>query len=78
MLDYKVNNTLNELTKNTHFNGVMLVAVDKNVLFEHCFGYADIDGKIQTSLQTQYLIGSVQNNAQLMSQHFMIRKLSVF
>lgn len=59
MLDHKVKNTLNELIKNTHFNGVILVAVNKNVLFERCFGYADIDGKIPTSLQTQYLIGSV-------------------
>ncbi len=41
------------------FQGAVLVARDGEVLFRSAFGYADIDNKLENTIHTQFLIGSL-------------------
>ena len=59
MLIHKISNALNASIKPMQPNGVILVACNDDILYEKCFGYADIERKRLTLSHTQYLIGSV-------------------
>jgi CubicO group peptidase (beta-lactamase class C family) len=41
------------------FSGSVLVARDGRVIYQHAFGYANIEWKIPNDLQTKFEIGSI-------------------
>lgn len=40
-------------------SGAILIATDKETIYQNCFGYADISKKIPVTSNTQFLVGSV-------------------
>lgn len=55
----KITNIINELVSHMKQSGAVLVATNKEIIYEKCFGYADISKKIPVSIETQFLAGSV-------------------
>lgn len=51
--------TINQLTEHMNHSGAVLIVMDKEIIYHHCFGYADIAKKNPISMTTQFLTGSV-------------------
>jgi len=59
MILQKVIDTIDELVKNMNHSGSVLLSTDKEIIYNKCFGFADITKKIPIFFKTQLLAGSV-------------------
>lgn len=55
----KIIDIINNFSNHMQHNGSIIVATNKNVIYEKCFGYADIFRKTPVTMNTQFLAGSV-------------------
>lgn len=55
----KIRVELQNIVRTMQPNGSILIAMGNKIIYEHLFGYEDIQDKLATTSQTQYLIGSI-------------------
>ncbi|MBY0545420.1 MAG: beta-lactamase family protein [Gammaproteobacteria bacterium] len=54
-----INNIINNLLPIMQPNGTMLIATNEEIIYQPCFGFANIANKIPITHDTQFLAGSV-------------------